>query len=439
MSDTNPAAQAPAPQPGTRRRWLIALAAALAVILAVLLPRLLAPAKTELAKPLAPVILQPATLGVLDREFTFSGNLKPESSTTVIPKVPGKVVEVLVKEGQEVREGQLLVRMEENVVRLQMEQAEAAYNAALAQYQKADTGVRPEELASAKASLVQAEDDVKVAQANLERSRKLFEAGSLARSKFEEALNQVKSAETQVDNARRQVKLMEEGARKEDIAMAKAQAEASGKQLDLARLQLEYARVTAPIGGTVVKVHVERGQSAGNTTPLVSIVSDNTIFAVVSVPELHYGAFYRKQDRFAVRVFPIAYPDQDPFPGHITRISEIIDGASRSFEMEIAVDNSKGLLKPGMYVSVQASTPFGGQTVLVPRTAVLLRNGQTVVFEAGQPEAAGLPVHMKPVRTGEKNTRSIQILEGLEAGTPVVVEGNAFLEDLQFVQPVKAE
>lgn len=412
---------------------------ALALVAWVVLPKVFAPPKADAARPLSPVLLETAAEGTLDETFRFTGYLKPETNTTVVSKVPGRILEILVKEGDRVKEGQLLVRMEDDVVRLQMEQARAGWEAAQAQYRKADTGVRPEELASAKASLAQAEADLQVARNNLERSRKLFEAGTLPRAKYEDARNQVNSGETQVANARRQVDLMEQGARPEDIAMARAQADASHRQLDLARLQLDNANVTAPMAGTVVKVHANRGQMAGGTTPLVTIVGDDTILALVQVPEVHYGSFYRRESGYKVDVRPVAYPDREPFAGHITRVGEMIDGASRSFEMEVGVDNRQGLLKPGMFVTLETRTPWPGTTVTVPRTAVLLRDGKQVVFVAVPVPGTGgrdgaTAVQMKEVETGEYNMERIQIRKGLSVGDRVVVQGNNFLEDMQYVR-----
>jgi len=420
-------------------RNIVILVVVLAAVLVV--PRLLSPKKVDYERPLVPVVVQKAQKGTLYQNFYYSGVLKPEYSTTVVPKLAGKVLEVLVKEGERVKEGQPLMRIEDDVVRLQMEQARASYNAAKAQYDKANKAVRPEELASAKASLQQAENDLEVAKANFERSKNLYEAGSLARSKYEEADNQIKSAETQVENARRQVKIMEEGARPEDIAMAKAQADASAKQLELAQLQLDNALITAPIAGSVVKIHTERGQFVGAGNPLLSLVSEGTIFALISVPETNYGVFYQKTKDFLVKIYPLAYPDQDAFSGKITKVSEIIDAASRSFEVEIGIDNPKNLLKPGMYVRVEASSPLPGEFILVPKTAVQLRNGKSVVFVQGKQEnssaSGGVPVIMKEVLSGEQNDSLIQIREGLEDGDTVIVQGNAFLEDLQYVQVVE--
>jgi RND family efflux transporter MFP subunit len=415
------------------RRALVIAAVVAALLAVIIVPRLLKPADTIDAKVrLAPVLVASPKLARLPQILAFSGHLKAGATTTVISKVPGKVLQILVRENQKVNAGQLVARIEDDVVRLQMEQAKAGFQAASAQLAKATQAVRPEELESAKASLAQAEQDLAVARNNLERTKNLYESGTIAKSKYEDAQNQLKNGETKLDNARRQVKLMEEGARKEDIAMAQAQADSVSKQLALAELQLDFASVRAPISGTVAKVHVDPGNMVGQTSPLITIFSDGTIFAQMAVPEQYYGFFNRDWRGFEVQVNPLAYRDKPPFHGSLTDVSSFIDGNTRTFEVDVAVENPGNQLKPGMYVDVSIGTESTEETLLVPANAVLLRNGVPVVFTTD--DASDTPtVTMHEVETGQKTQALVQILKGIKAGDRVVIQGNAFLETGQKV------
>lgn len=418
-----------------RRRIGVLAVIGLVVVGIIAIPRIIEAAKpVESDEHIAPVSVAKPSLGTLSQSLDFTGHLKPETTTTVVAKINGRLLSLAVAEGQQVKEGQVVARLEDDVVRLQMEQASAAYRAANAQYQKANQAVRPEELESAKASLNQAEEDLVTARTNLERTKNLYEAGSMSKSKYEDAQNAVRSGETQVDNARRQVKLMEDGARQEDIAMAKAQAEASSKQLALAQLQLNDAQVTSPISGVVVKIHAERGNMLGVGSPILTIVSDSTIFATISVPEQYYGQYYTSPNKYDVKVSPIAYADREPFGGKITTVAGAIDGNTRTFEVEIAVDNHLGLLKPGMFVHVTTELKNEGSGLLLPSNAVLLRDGANVVFTLDElSDATNRTVSMKKIRVGQNGNGHVQVLEGLSEQDIVVVQGNAFLENGQSV------
>ncbi|MEI8094971.1 MAG: efflux RND transporter periplasmic adaptor subunit [Spirochaetales bacterium] len=426
------------------RRFLIAAAVVVVVAGVIIVPRLFNESHGELTGEVyPPVVLGPATIAPLTQKLTFSGHLKPADTTTLVAKIGGKILAILVKEGDKVVEGQLLGRLEDDVVRLQAEQAAAAYQAAKAQLQKVTTAVRPEELSSAKASLAQAEEDLVNAKTTLDRTKNLYDSGTLPKSKYEDAQSKVKAAETSIDNARRQVKLMEDGARSEDIQMAQAQANAQGKQLELAQLQQDYAQLKAPISGRVAVIHVERGNTIGPGMPFLTIVSDSDIFASVMIPEPYYGAFYTDPSGFEVNVTPIAWKDHPPFRGRITEVASIIDGASRSFDVEMAVDNPNHLLKPGMFAEVELVRKTKDNVTQVPEKTLLNRDGKTVLFVALPAADPAKPavrvVKMVEVKTAAKGANMVQIVSGIETNTQIVLQGNTFLEDGQKVTVVNQD
>ncbi len=427
----------------SKRFWVV-FCLIIGVVAILVVPRLFNESHGELTGEVyPPVVLGPATLAPLTQHLTFSGHLKPADTTTLVARIGGKILSILVKEGDKVVEGQLLGRIEDDVVRLQAEQAAAAYQASKAQLQKVNSAVRPEELSSAKASLSQAEEDLASAKTNLDRTKNLYESGTLPKSKYEDAQNKVKAAETSIENARRQVSLMAEGARAEDIQMAQAQANAQGKQLELAQLQQYYAQLRAPISGRVAVIHVERGNTIAPGMPFLTIVSDSDIFASVMVPEPYYGAFYTDPSGFTVNVTPIAWKDHPPFRGRITEVSSIIDGSSRSFDVEMAVDNPNHLLKPGMFAEVELVRQTKEDVVQVPEKTLLNRDGKTVLFIVQPPADPKVPgirvVKMVEVKTAGKGANMVQIVSGLENNPQIVLEGNTFLEDGQKVAVVNLD
>jgi RND family efflux transporter MFP subunit len=397
---------------------------------------MLSPKTPQAAERATPVVVGTPVRGTLDVLLRYSGNLKPQSTTTVVPKVAGRVDAIHVLEGQAVREGQVVAEMEDDVVRLQADQARAAWDAAQAQLEKAQRGARPEEVENARATLVQAEKDLEAAQANFERTRSLYQAGTVTRSRFEEAENAIKAGQTQLDNARRTVRILEQGARAEDLAMARANANAARSQYELALLQVEYTKVKAPITGTVARLLVERGNMVGPGTPLLAIVNGTLTYANVAVPEKHYERVSRPDAAITARIFPIAYPDRAPFPGTVTNVGSTIDPASRTFTVEIAIHNADGLLRPGMYVNAEMVLERRQDVLLVPSSAVLFRNERYVVFvlrEADGPAA----VAMRDVQIGAVQDERTEIVTGLAQGERIVTAGNTFLEDGQTVDIVR--
>lgn len=421
------------------------------------------PAETELIP--APVRVAAVETGSIRETLRYAGTLRPETTSTVVPKVSGRIVRILASEGDLVQVNQVLAEIDSEVLQLQAAQARAAWQAAQSQYEKARQGARPEEVASARASVEQAQKDLEAARLNLERTENLYAGGAISQSRYEEVRNAFANAQTQVENSRRSLALLEEGARPEDVRTAQSQAEAALRQMQLAELQLSYAQVRSPVAGRVAAVHTDPGNLAGPQTPILSIVNEGTILARVPVPEQHYGKFTLAREQIRVEISPSAYPGEPPFPGTVTRVASTIDPASRTFEVDVAVSNRQDLLRPGMYVNLEFILAQIDDAVLVPNSAIIRREGRELVFAylgaegignssaaasgssdaamvGGAASAAGLPTRgfaeLRHVETGIRGSQFIQVVGGLSAGEPVIVEGGTFLEDGQLTRNLGA-
>ena len=370
----------------------------------------------------------------IEEILRYPGTLTPQGTVTVIPKISGRVSNLLVREGDAVTRGQLLVSIDDETVRLQMEQALSAWNAAAAQHRQAERGVRDGELQSAKASLTQAEEDLAVAERNFERSKRLYEAGAIARAKFEESENAMSAARTQLENAGRSVQMMEEGAGSEELDMAKSNAAAMEAQYNLAKLQHDYARIKAPVSGNVAKIFVDEGNTVGVGSPLVTLVAEDPMGVIIAIPEKYYGRFI-DYGKFSVRVWPVAYPDHEPFEGVISAVAPVIDIASRTFVVEATVENAQRLLRPGMYVNTEIITGSRENVLVVPQTAVVLRNDKPVVYRID--EGNSYHVTEVPVETGMSSNSMVEIIGTLTIDDLIVLRGNSFLENGQKVQLVE--
>ncbi|MFW5801208.1 MAG: efflux RND transporter periplasmic adaptor subunit [Spirochaeta sp.] len=363
----------------------------------------------------------------------YPGTVTPNNNTVVTPKLAGEVLEIHVNRNDVVQPGDLLVSIDDSMARLQADQARAGVRAAQAQLDQARRGVRAQELENARASVQQAEDELQTARRNLERTERLYEAGTISRSEYEDAQNAFQSANTQVENARRSVRLMEEGASAEELQLAQANLDSAEKQLELAELQLNYAEVRAPIGGRVVDIMAEEGNMASTSTALAAIIGDDHVQVTTALPEERYELFAYRVGDMQVRIHPIAYPEASPFPGVVANVSSLIQRESRTFEVEVAVENPQGRLRPGMFANLEFVVNVEQEAILVPSSAVLTRDNQQVVYtvemEDGSPTA-----HMLPVSVGARQDGQVLITDGLEPGMQIVIRGNTYLEDGQLVR-----
>lgn len=401
--------------------------------------KLLANRKTETEQAAVTVVTGSPEIGTLESSVMYSGTLMPEKMVTVLPKAAGKLEKIVVAEGQEVVEGDLLGTVDKEVAKLQMEQARAAYQAAYAQYKVALRGVRPAELENARALLAQAEKDLFSAKTNLERSKRLLDAGTISQSNYEETERLYQNAATEVENVRRKVQLMAEGSGSEELEMAEANAEAAEAQYELAKLQYENTEIAAPVSGMVAKIMAEEGSMVGPEVPILLLVQDNPIHVEIPMPEKYYGKISGKTDAIEARIFPAAYPESGPYTGEVRNISRVLDPESRTFTLEVTIDNPEQRLRPGMYVNVEIVLARTENTVMVPESSLVFRNDMQVVFVVDGTDADGpgkKQAKMKQVRVGLRRDGIAEISEGINSEDRIIIKGNAFLEEGQLIEPV---
>lgn len=125
-----------------------------------------------------------------------------------------------------------------------------------------------------------------------------------------------------------------------------------------------------------------------------------------------------------VRVSPLAYEDEPPFIGRVSAVSSMIDATSRTFVVEVAMDNADGRLRPGMFVRAEFVVESTNDALLIPNSALHIRDGRTVVFVLDGERAA-----VRPVVADDLPGLFTQIRGGLGADEAVIVEGAAFLQD----------
>lgn len=167
----------------------------------------------------------------------------------------------------------------------------------------------------------------------------------------------------------------------------------------------------------------------------MAIVQEDPIEACIPVPEKHYASFSKRGGEIRLRVSPIAYPDHEPFDGVVTKVAPIIDPASRTFEVCADVRNPGGLLKPGMYINSEIVIGIEKDVLMVPDTAIVLRDNQRVLFKAiGNDPIVATRVLVEP---GKKSGGFTVVSGEISVEDTIIILGNAFLEDGQAVEVVE--
>lgn len=200
-------------------------------------------------------------------------------------KLAGRIAAYRAAEGDRVKAGDTLVFLDTPEVQAKLRQAEAMHSAAAAQKQKALTGARAQEIASAYEMSQKASAGLEIARKSYERVLNLFEKGVMSAQKKDEAEANYKAAEATAKAAALQYELAREGARQEDKAAAIASLERAEGAVAEVEAYVSESVLLSPIDGEVVERFPEIGELVGTGAPIMNIVDLNDIWVTFSVRE----------------------------------------------------------------------------------------------------------------------------------------------------------
>ncbi|HEU5180443.1 MAG TPA: efflux RND transporter periplasmic adaptor subunit [Candidatus Polarisedimenticolia bacterium] len=286
----------------------------------------------------------------------------PNGDAKVSSLVPGRVIAVLFAEGDSIREGQVIARLDPGPLEDQRRQAAAA-------------------VAQAKAAL-------EAAQANMQRSQMLFEKGVAAAREAEDA--------------------------KKELAAAQSGLEEATAALDTAKRQVGRAEVRSPISGQVVKRMVSGGEQVDGTAaqPILEIANLDQVELEANVPS---GSLSRVRVGQAASVSSDGSPGRT-FEGSVVAIAPAVDPGTNAALVRIRIANSDHLLKVGMFAEarVQLST-HAGALVVPPSAVVRGQDGTAAVYVVN-----GDLAQRTEVKVGLEKPDGDEILSGVEEGQTVL-------------------
>lgn len=224
------------------------------------------------------------------QSLTLQGQMQMQQ-TSIAAKVPGRLAQILVTEGDRVEVGQQLIEMDSPEINAKINQAQAGKQAAQSQLDKAESGARPQEIAQAKAAWQANKAASDLAKSTYERIDRLYKEGLMSRQKRDEAYTQYLANSDKTEAARLQYDLATEGARSEDIAAARAQVAQVDAKLEEARVAQKEANLKSPISGIVDDVIVNAGEVIGQGVPILTLVNPDDQWVVLNVTENHLGQF----------------------------------------------------------------------------------------------------------------------------------------------------
>ena len=211
------------------------------------------------------------------------------SEYRVSSKVPGRILELRVKEGDYVKVGDTLAIIDAPEVRAKMEQARGAEDAASAIEQKARNGAREEQIRGAFQVLQQAKAGLEIAEKSYNRVQRLFDEGVLSAQKRDEVYAQYKAMEAQCKAAQSQYDMAVNGARREDKLAAQAQVSRARGAVNEVHSYINETVQIAQMEGEVSAVYPKVGELVGTGSPIMTISMMNDLWGTFNVREDQLG------------------------------------------------------------------------------------------------------------------------------------------------------
>ena len=235
----------------------------------------------------AAVVVIVAVIGfyALDRDPEVIQGQVEVTEYRVSSKVPGRILELRVKEGDFVNAGDTLAILDAPEVRAKMAQAESAQNAAAALELKAQNGARKEQIQGAYQVLQQAKAGLEIAEKSYQRVQRLFDEGVVSAQKRDEAFAQYKAYEAQEKAAQSQYDMAVNGARREDKMAAAAQVGRARGAVAEVNSYLGETVQTAQMAGEVSSVYPKVGELVGTGSPIMTISIMNDLWGTFNVRE----------------------------------------------------------------------------------------------------------------------------------------------------------
>src|SRR5437660_6816937 len=361
-----------------------------------------------------------------------TGYIVAHHEIEVASKVVGRVAGIGVEKGDRVKAGQVVVRLEDDEYRAQLEQAKGQLDNLEARLAGAEHGSRPEEIAVARANLDQARANLVNAKVTLDRTKELVSQGVLSRQQLDDAQSKYDDAVAHVASLEKTHELARLGPRQEEIDSLRGQVEQAKGVMEYAQTQLDNTVIRAPVGGTILERAVEKGEfvtngfvgDKGAKGYVVTLADLNDLQVELDISQNDFAKLGPRQRGV---VTTDAFPDRK-YEGFIEEISPEANRQKATVQIKVRVSKPDDYLRPEMNANVafvSDEKPAGGSNpskpmIVVPTSAV--RDGAVFV-------ALGGKAVRRPVKAGTATKQGTRIDDGLVGGEDLIVAPPADLKD----------
>ncbi len=367
--------------------------------------------------------------GDLSLSVVATGSVIPVTTVELKSKASGLIKRILVDEGARVHPGQVLIELDKELLQAQLREAEANLSATNARRQVAEANI-----ASAETTKVKLQADANNLRDDLAFREKQVNRYRLMSDEKIVSLSELDKVERDYQDAKLKLKALEseflvqdtriQAARKEE-SRVRAEVTQAEANLDRAQENLNYATITCPIEGTVLKRHVEVGdavssilQLGSQATLLLTLGDMKELFVEGRVDESDIGKVYVGQE---AQIKVDAFRDR-AFPGRVTRIAPL--GVEKDnvigFDVRVSIDDPDGILRARMSANAEIITDRKENVLLIPENTIIYDRDRKTFADLYDPGAENMKRRV-PIQIGASNGTTTVVTEGLSEGDKLVL------------------
>jgi RND family efflux transporter MFP subunit len=323
----------------------------------------------SMAMPPANVVVSSVSTGMVAPEAEFIGTVYYQETSEIAAEISGKAEVVNFEEGDRVKKGDVLVRLDHELLEKTLQATQARHEQVML--------------------------DLEQAEIELKRAEQLFSDNLISEQSYDEKRFRAKGLQKNVLSLKFEVERLE--------------------------IELRKKSIKAPYDGIVIKKNVDRGEWLSPDSTAMTIAKDDYMLPVVNVPE-NIIDFIRKDQPVEVRI------GIHTVQGKVVAVIPIGDISTRTFPVKIGIRNTRSFIE-GMEARFRLPSGEKKETLVVSRDAVISMFGMTVVFAVIDSKAKMIPVKV----AGYEGDKAGIYAEGISEGMKVVIKGNERLQDGQAV------
>lgn len=341
----------------------------------------------------------------------LSGTLKPLEEVLVSFEVGGRVVELSKSEGENVKAGDVLARVDAQDYSLQVASSSAVVQQTAANLNKVNNGAREQEVSQARLLVEKATIAYQKAQDDFARIEKLYQEKAISKSDYDNAQKALALAQKDLQNAQQSYSLVTQGARAEDKSLMAASYNQAVISREAAANTLAKTQLRSPINGTIISKLSSTGTLVSAGTPVYQVGNIDTLKVVLPVPDREISA-WREGETISLDLYGQIRE------GKVAKIYPATNQSTGTIGVEVQISNPKHDWFAGQVVKAK-KTIKGQSGLYVPVEAVISRAQEDAHVFVNQ---GGKAVKTK-VTIGQIHENKLEIKSGLKEGDLLIVKG----------------